>query len=291
MNIATPTYWTDYELIDSGNFKKLERFGNFITIRPEPQAVWDPYDSIEIWKKMAHVEFVPTSANSGQWKKYKSMPDQWKIQYPIHGIKDSSIILRLALTSFKHVGVFPEQAYNWEFIYDQCKNSIDEPTVLNLFAYTGAASLVAAKAKAKVVHVDSVKQIVNWASTNAQLNDLSTIRWIIDDATKFVKREIRRGKKYQGIILDPPAFGHGPNGEDWKLERDINQMLKLVAELADSKNFFLVLNVYSLGLSVLVLENLIQSNFNTSKYDSGELYLQDKYGKKLPLGVFVQLKK
>jgi len=291
MTIATPTYWTDYELIDSGNFKKLERFGDFITIRPEPQAVWDPHEDIAFWKKMAHVEFVPTSANSGQWKKYKTMSDQWKIQYPIHGEKESSITLRLALTSFKHVGVFPEQAYNWEFIYNQCKNDHDEPTILNLFAYTGAASIVAAKANANVVHVDSVKQIVNWASTNAQLNNLSTIRWIIDDATKFVKREIRRGNKYQGIILDPPAFGHGPNGEDWKLERDINQMLKLVAELADSQKFFLVLNVYSLGLSVLVLENLIQSNFKTSNYDSGELYLQDKYGKKLPLGVFVQLKK
>lgn len=291
MNISTPKYWNDYELIDSGNFKKIERFGEFITIRPEPQAVWDSEMNYDEWVKKAHVEFKPTSANTGLWKKYKTMPDFWKIKYPINGKKGSSIMLRLALTSFKHIGVFPEQAFNWEFIYEQCKHYNEKPNVLNLFAYTGAASVVAAKANANVVHVDSVKQIVNWASTNAQLNNLTTIRWIIDDATKFVKRELRRGKKYQGIILDPPAFGHGPNGEDWKLERDINQMLKLVAELADKKNFFLVLNVYSLGLSVLVLENLIQSIFKTSDFDSGELYLQDNYGKKLPLGVFVQIKK
>lgn len=291
MNISTPKYWNDYELIDSGNFKKLERFGEFITIRPEPQAVWDTALNFDEWVKKAHVEFKATSANAGLWKKYKTMPEYWKIKYPINGKKDSSIMLRLALTSFKHIGVFPEQAFNWEFIYEQCKNFNEKPNVLNLFAYTGAASLVAAKANANVVHVDSVKQIVNWASTNAQLNNLTSIRWMIDDATKFIKREIRRGKKYQGIILDPPAFGHGPNGEDWKLERDINQMLKLVADLADNKGFFLVLNVYSLGLSVLVLQNLIQSIFKNSDFDSGELYLQDHYAKKLPLGVFVQIKK
>ncbi|MGQ9847735.1 MAG: class I SAM-dependent methyltransferase [Bacteroidales bacterium] len=293
MNIYTPKYWKDYELIDSGNFKKLERFGEFITIRPEPQAVWDTALSYDEWINMAHVEFKATSANSGVWKKYKTIPDQWKISYPINGDKKNKIELKLALTGFKHMGVFPEQAVNWEYIYNQ-STEISKKTdcnVLNLFAYTGAASVVAAKANANVVHVDSVKQIVNWASSNAQLNDLTSIRWIIDDATKFVKRELRRGKKYQGIILDPPAFGHGPNGEDWKLERDINQMLKLVAELADNKDFFLVLNVYSLGFSVLILENLILSTFKISDFDSGELYLQDSYGKKLPLGVFVQIKK
>ncbi|HNV95025.1 MAG TPA: class I SAM-dependent methyltransferase [Bacteroidales bacterium] len=290
MKIFTPLYWRDYELIDSGRFKKLERFGNFITIRPEPQAVWDSHEDIDGWKQKAHVEFVPTSANSGQWKKYKSMPDSWEIKYPLNGNDANSISFRLALTGFKHVGIFPEQAVNWEFIYNQCQKK-PGLNVLNLFAYTGAASIVAAKAKASTVHVDSVKQIVNWASGNAKMNDISSIRWMIDDASKFVKREMRRGKKYNGIILDPPAFGHGPNGEDWKLERDINEILKNIAEIADKDNFFLILNVYSLGLSVLVLENLIASIFKTNEFEAGELFLKDRYEKKLPLGVFIQLKK
>lgn len=290
MKIFTPQYWTEYELIDSGNFKKLERFGDFITIRPEPQAVWDSHEGVDSWKQKAHVEFIPISANSGQWKKYKTMPDQWQIKYPINGNHANSISFRLALTGFKHVGIFPEQAVNWEFIYNQCIDN-QALNVLNLFAYTGAASIVAAKAKANIAHVDSVKQIVNWASSNAQLNNISSVRWIIDDATKFVKREIRRGKKYNGIILDPPAFGHGPNGEDWKLERDINEMLKNISQLADDNNFFLILNIYSLGLSVLVLENLMKAIFNTEKFESGELFLKDRYDKKLPLGVFIQFKK
>jgi len=218
------------------------------------------------------------------------MPDSWEIKYPLNGNDANSISFRLALTGFKHVGIFPEQAVNWEFIYNQCQKKTGL-NVLNLFAYTGAASIVAAKAKASTVHVDSVKQIVNWASGNAKMNDISSIRWMIDDASKFVKREMRRGKKYNGIILDPPAFGHRPNGEDWKLERDINEILKNIAEIADKDNFFLILNVYSLGLSVLVLENLIASIFKTNEFEAGELFLKDRYEKKLPLGVFIQLKK
>ncbi len=289
MELVYPLYWKDYELIDCGRFKKLERFGNYVTIRPEPQAVWDSTLSEEEWKQMASVEYLPTSANSGKWKKFTSIPDTWNINYFINGKENQKVVLKLSLTSFKHVGVFPEQAVNWEFIYNQLKN-IANASVLNLFAYTGAASIVAAKANAMVTHVDSVKQIVNWAAFNANLNQLSTIRWIIDDATKFVKREIRRHRKYHGIILDPPAFGHGPNGEDWKLERDINEMIKLLTQLKHQDKFFLVLNVYSLGLSALVLENLINIHFPDSTYQFGELFVPDRFGKKLPLGVFVQLK-
>jgi 23S rRNA (cytosine1962-C5)-methyltransferase len=291
MNLTYPIHWKDYELIDSGDFKKLERFGKYITIRPEPQAVWDSAFTYEEWKKQANVEYQPNSANSGEWKKLKTMPENWRIQYPIGGNENEWINFRLALTAFKHVGIFPEQAVNWDFIFDQCQTIGNKPSVLNLFAYTGAASIVAAKAGAQVVHVDSVKQIVNWASLNAQNNNINTIRWMIDDAMKFVQREVRRGNKYQGIILDPPAFGHGPSGEDWKLERDINEMLKLIAQIADAEHFFLVLNIYSLGLSVLVLENLVQNIFKINAFDSGELFIPDKKGKKLPLGVYVQLKK
>lgn len=289
MIACKPEYWEEYELIDCGNFKKLERFGPYILIRPEPQAVWDTSLSKNEWNKLAHVEFLPTSANSGTWKKLKPMPDNWFINYNINGKKELKTTFRLALTSFKHVGIFPEQAYNWDFIYEQCINKSSSVNVLNLFAYTGAASIIAAKAKANVTHVDSVKQIVNWAAINAEKNQISNIRWIIDDATKFVKREIRRNKQYNGIILDPPAFGHGPNGEDWKLERDINNMLKYIYQIIDHDNFFLILNVYSLGLSVLVLENLIKNIFHQENFISGELYLQDRFNNKLPLGVFIQL--
>ncbi len=289
MNLTHPLKWKDYELIDSGGFKKLERFGKYLLIRPEPQAVWDSAMNYEEWKSMADVEYIPISANAGVWGKYKKMPEHWEMSYPLD--ENNDIVFRLALTSFKHVGLFPEQASNWDFIFNQCQSFENTPAVMNLFAYTGAASIIAAKAGASVVHVDSIKQVIHWASQNAQKNNINTIRWITDDAMKFVQREVRRGNKYQGIILDPPAFGHGPKGEDWKLERDINAMIKLLATLVDEKHFFLVLNIYSLGLSVLVLENLIQTIFNTNTFESGELFVTDRNNRKLPLGVYVQLKK
>jgi 23S rRNA (cytosine1962-C5)-methyltransferase len=289
MKIFKPAYWQEYEIIDSGNFKKLERFGDIITIRPEPQAVWDSSMTYEEWKKIASVEYIPINSNSGKWEKYKNIPDNWFISYNINGSNEKKLNFKLALTSFKHIGLFPEQAVNWEFIYNECI-TLHEPKVLNLFAYTGVASIVAAYAKAKVTHVDSVKQIINWAAYNAKLNNIDSIRWIVDDAVKFVNREIRRGNRYHGIILDPPAFGHGPNGENWKLERDINKLLKSLEKIRSEDNFFLVLNVYSLGFSALVLENLIKTIFKPKQYDFGELFVEDKWKKKLPLGIFVQLK-
>jgi 23S rRNA (cytosine1962-C5)-methyltransferase len=288
MELLCPKNWTDYELIDSGNFEKLERFGEFITIRPEPQAVWDKSMNNTEWEKTAHVKFIAQSSNSGSWKKLKTMPDQWNIKYKI-GSKE--IVLRLGLTSFKHVGVFPEQAVNWEFISNSLAGfKTPEKKVLNLFAYTGASSLAAASSGAIVTHVDSVKQVVNWAKDNAAASKLENIRWMVDDAVKFVQREIRRGNKYHGIILDPPAFGHGPEGENWKLERDINDMLKSVKQLLDPTENFLLLNTYSLSFSSLIVENLAKSIFRDSKNISfGELYLPDKFDKKLPLGVFVKI--
>jgi 23S rRNA (cytosine1962-C5)-methyltransferase len=216
------------------------------------------------------------------------MPDQWNITYELGKQK---ITIRLGLTSFKHVGVFPEQAINWDFIFETVKKiKSGEKKVLNLFAYTGGSSLAASAAGAVVTHVDSVKQVVNWAKDNASGSKLENIRWIVDDAVKFVQREIRRGNKYHGIILDPPAFGHGPDGENWKLERDINDMLKSAKELLDPTEHFLLLNTYSLGFSSLIVENLAKSIFHTSpNISTGEIYLPDKYEKKLPLGVFVKL--
>jgi 23S rRNA (cytosine1962-C5)-methyltransferase len=288
MLLLSPTRWQDYELLDSGNFEKLERFGKHITIRPEPQAVWDPSLTSGEWEKMAHVKFVAKSSSAGEWKKLKPTPDRWNINYELPSGK--TISFRLALTAFKHVGVFPEQAVNWDFIF----NSIGEmktpkPKVLNLFAYTGGASLAARAAGADVTHVDSVKQVVTWANDNMALSNLDNIRWLVEDALKFVKREQRRGNKYNGIILDPPAYGHGPSGEKWKLEENINEMTKAVVELLDEKEHFLILNAYSLGFSAMILENLFPKMKN-SKLETGELFLNAKYGSKLPLGVFGRLK-
>ena len=290
----TPTNFNDYELIDCGNFLKLERFGTLITIRPEPQAVWDTSLSQAEWEKRAHVKFVPKSSSSGDWKKLKTAPEQWNINYQIPNPKfqNTTISFRLGLTSFKHVGVFPEQAVNWDYIFNsvkQIKNA--QPKFLNLFAYTGGASLAARAAGADTTHLDSIKQVVTWAKENMELSNQNNIRWIVEDALKFVKREVKRGNKYHGIILDPPAFGHGPDGEKWKLEDNINEMMKNVLQLLNEDEHFLILNAYSLGFSSLILENLVQSNLKPQNLEIGELYLQDNYKKKLPLGAFARFRK
>ena len=285
MLLLTPQNFKDYELIDVGNFEKLERFGQYITIRPEPQAVWDKSLSQAEWEKRAHIRFVSKSSSSGEWKKIKQMPDQWQIRYDINNAK-AAIHFRLGLTSFKHVGIFPEQASNWDFIYQSVKEmKTPQPRVLNLFAYTGGASLVAKAAGADITHVDSIKQVVTWSKENMQLSNLTDIRWVVEDALKFVKREEKRGNKYNGIILDPPAFGHGPNGEKWKLEDNINEMISIVLQLLDEKEHFLILNAYSLGFSSLMIENLLKKKAGKN-LNIGELYLQATAGNKLPLGVF-----
>jgi 23S rRNA (cytosine1962-C5)-methyltransferase len=289
MEFLTPQNFKDYELIDVGDFEKLERFGQYITIRPEPQAVWDKTLSSSEWEKRAHVKFMPRSSSSGEWKKLKQMPDQWQIKYDINN-SDSFIKFRLGLTSFKHVGIFPEQASNWDYIYKTIKGmSVPQPKILNLFAYTGGASLAAKAAGADVTHVDSIKQVVTWSKENMDISNLNNIRWVVEDALKFVKREEKRGNKYNGIILDPPAFGHGPNGEKWKLEDNINEMMKGVLNLLDEKEHFLILNAYSLGFSSLIIENLLKEKAGKN-LNIGELYLEATEGNKLPLGVFGRFK-
>ena len=228
MTIEQPAAsWRDYELIDSGDFSKLERWGPYVTIRPEPKALWTKSLSNEEWRRLAHTEFKPGAGfgkagkeDSGTWTMLHKMQEQWTIAYPAGGFK-----LRLGLTSFKHVGVFPEQAPNWDFIGESVRQIIAEeggsrgegpgsdrssdrsnaPKVLNLFAYTGAASLAARRAGAEVTHLDAVRQVVTWARGNMELSGMDGIRWIIEDALKFARREARRGNRYQGIILDPPA--------------------------------------------------------------------------------------
>lgn len=294
MQLLSPNGFTDYELIDCGDFEKLERFGKYITIRPEPQAVWPKVLSTADWEKLAHVRFVPKSSSSGEWKKLKKMPDQWEIGYSLADSGNNQQVLRfrLGLTSFKHVGIFPEQAVNWQKIFRHFQNKAQKK-FLNLFAYTGGASIAARAAGCEVTHVDSIKQVVTWANENMQKSGLDNIRWLVDDALKFVKKEIRRGNKYQGIILDPPAYGHGPSGEKWKLEENIAEMVSSVLQLLDTESHLLILNAYSLGFSAMVPENLLRrfAEKNHSSLTTGELYLPFANNMKLPLGVFGSLSK
>ncbi len=290
IQLLTPTYWTDYELLDSGDFEKLERFGEYILARPEPQACWSKSMTSGEWERRAHVRFVreknshDKDAEKGRWQFLKKMPEQWTILYRYH---DMDLRFRLGLTAFKHVGVFPEQAENWNYIYDSLhRQRATSSKVLNLFAYTGGASLAARAAGAEVVHVDSVKPVVSWARENMESSGLSDIRWVVEDAMKFVKREVKRGNHYQGIILDPPAYGRGPDGEKWILEEGINEMMQCCSQLLESEQSFLLLNLYSMGFSSLVAANLLHSSIPSQSLEYGELYLSDTFGKKLPLGVF-----
>lgn len=308
MTIESPgDFWKDYELIDSGNFEKLERFGKYYMSRPEPKALWDKSLSDDEWSRLVHTKFRPGAGfgkagkeDSGTWERNRKMDDQWVIRYR-GGQPGLDFSLRLGLTSFKHVGVFPEQSSNWEYIYRQTSELVRKaketgaprPKVLNLFAYTGAASLAAKAAGADVTHLDSVRQVVTWARNNMEISGLDNIRWVVEDALKFARREAKRGNVYQGIILDPPAYGHGPDGEKWKLDECLYDMLKCVSSILAPVDSFLVLNLYSNGYSAVLGETLVKEAFcvktGYKSIDCGELVLHDNYGKNLPLSVFVRM--
>ena len=289
------TGWKDYELLDSGAGEKLERFGPFVLARPEPKALWDKSLPQAEWDRLSHTHFKPGAGfgkagkeDSGTWERLHRMDDQWWIKYRLSSAAELS--LRLGLTSFKHVGVFPEQAPNWEFIYRKCRE-MEKPKVLNLFAYTGAASLAAKAAGADVTHLDSVRQVVTWARGNMEQSGLDGIHWVVEDAMKFASREARRGKLYDGIILDPPAYGHGPDGEKWKLDECLFGMLRTVSSIL-APHGFVVLNLYSNGYSAALGETLVREAFgNHAQISSGELALRDKFGKVLPLSIVVRLEK
>ena len=309
MTIESPSpLWKDYQLIDCGNFEKLERFGKIVMARPEPKAIWDKSLSEDEWNRLMHTRFAPGAGfgkagkeDSGTWKRVTRMDDQWFINYGGYGAEGPSFRLRLGLTSFKHVGVFPEQAPNWEYIYSHTKALVEKakaegrptPKVLNLFAYTGAASLAAKAAGADVTHLDSVRQVVTWAKGNMENSGLDNIRWVVEDALKFARREAKRGNVYQGIILDPPAYGHGPDGEKWKLDECLNDMLKCVSAILAPTDSFMVLNLYSNGFSAVLGETVVRQNFclktGFKEIQSGELVLTDSYGKRLPLSIVVRL--
>ena len=385
--------WKDYELLDSGCGEKLERFGQIITVRPEPKALWDRSMSEAEWRRLAHFSFKLASAqNSGRdagkggknagsgaiedrgtWERHKKADEQWYIRYGADagsasvagaaGASGPQFRLRLGLTAFKHVGIFPEQAPNWEFIYRQVRRlagnaagsgpertantgperndvgggaaavleAAPPPKVLNLFAYTGGASLAAKAAGADVTHLDSIRQVVTWARGNMEASGMDGIRWIVEDAMKFVQREERRGNLYDGIILDPPAYGHGPNGEKWKLDDSLFGLLRSVSHILKPQNSFMVLNLYSNGYSAALGETLVRQAFGRDfacpspvangqreiigramqgpgspcetrplaedrleiagpgGLTSGELALNDRFGKALPLSIYVRL--
>jgi len=272
--LSIPSEWTDYQLIDSGNGEKLERFGSMTLIRPEPNANWPKSLSGEEWHQRHDARFIARSHTQGEWvKKSKNNPSEWQIAYKVGAI---NIKFRLALTKFKHIGIFPEQAANWQYIASTLRGmKYQTPKVLNLFAYTGGASLVAKACGADVTHVDSIKQVVTWANQNQELSGLKDIRWVVEDAFKFTKREIKRGHRYHGIILDPPAYGLGPKGERWKLEDQIEEMIEQVTTLLDPEEHFLILNTYTSGFFVENIEKLIKRYYpQVRNLETGDLSLQ-----------------
>lgn len=280
-------HWPDYELTDSGNGDKLERMGRYVLQRPEPQALWQPTDA-GAWKK-AHARFQQLGSHQGTWHLSPGppMPESWQVRYPL-SLLGKSMHLRLARTAFKHVGLFPEQALNWEWLTAQCLR-VPQARVLNLFAYTGGASVACALAGAQVTHVDAVRQVIAWGQENATLNGVTSIRWIQEDALKFVQREVRRGARYHGILLDPPSFGHGAKGERWRLEEGLPALLAELAQLfSPQPGGFFLLNSYSMGLSALILGNLVKQAFSLStgtEPELGELALSEAQGRLLPTGV------
>ncbi|MCX6234094.1 MAG: class I SAM-dependent methyltransferase [Bacteroidetes bacterium] len=292
--LLTPPVWKEYELIDAGQFEKLERFGKYILYRPEPQAVWDKKLSEQEWDKLWTAKYTRTKGigdsstghERGRWEMRPGMPEHWFIQYEYEAMVLS---IRLALTAFGHIGIFPEQAINWSYIYDfLMAKKTPECHILNLFAYTGVASLVSKYAGADIVHVDSVKQTVNWSNVNMQASHLKDIRWVVEDVLKFIRREVIRGHKYHGIIMDPPSYGRGPIGEKWVFEEGINELVTLSGQLLYEMNSFFILNFYSMGLSALVIENLIKEKFAFPNPELGEFYISSKTGCKLPLGTFLR---
>ncbi len=243
--------WKEYELIDTCDGERLERWGNKLLIRPDPQIIWTTEKTDPLWKK-ADARYVRSKSGGGSWTVYKKLPQVWNVSY-------NDIVFGVKPMGFKHTGIFPEQAVNWEFAADKIRKAGRQLNILNLFAYTGGATLACLNAGARVCHVDASKGMVQWAKENAALSHLSEkpVRWIVDDCVKFVKREIRRGSKYDGIIMDPPSYGRGPNGEIWKLEEQLYPLVELCSQLLSDNAVFFILNSYTTGLSPSVMQYLL----------------------------------
>ncbi|MEE3333118.1 MAG: class I SAM-dependent methyltransferase [Ruminococcus sp.] len=244
--------WKDYELIDCSDGERLERWGNIILIRPDPQIVWSSKRTNPLWKN-AHARYHRSNKGGGHWEMYKKVPESWAIHF-------KNLVFNIKPMGFKHTGVFPEQAVNWDWVQNRIKEENRPLNILNLFGYTGCATLAAMDAGAKVCHVDASKGMVNWAKENARSSKIADkpVRWLVDDCVKFVNREIRRGNKYDGIIMDPPSYGRGPSGEVWKIEEQIYSFIELCMKVLSDKPSFLILNSYTTGLSPAVMEYLLR---------------------------------
>ena len=259
--------FNDFELIDADDGNRLERWGDIILIRPDPQVIWNEGKKDKRWN-CAHAVYHRSNSGGGYWEKLKNVPDVWCIGY-------EGLTFRLKPMGFKHTGLFPEQAVNWSLARKLIEEENREVSVLNLFSYTGAATLACLKAGAKVTHVDASKGMVNWAKENAVASDLADkpVRWLVDDCMKFVKREIRRGNKYDAIIMDPPSYGRGPGGEVWKLEQQLGELLADVGKILSDDPVFFFLNSYTGGLSPTILNYMVKQNI--AKNLSGEVYTDE----------------
>ncbi len=274
--------WKDYEILDMSDGEKLERWGNIILIRPDPQIIWKEKTFPKLWKK-ANAHYHRSSKGGGKWEFYSKVPESWQIKY-------KNLTFNLKPMGFKHTGLFPEQAYNWDFMIKKIKESKRKIRVLNLFAYTGGATCACLSAGASVCHVDSSKGMTAWAKENVESSGLknSEVRFIIDDVIKFVQREIRRGNKYDAIVMDPPSYGRGAKGEIWSIEDNLYELVELCMKLLSDDPLFFLINSYTTGLSPNILANLFKMFMkNDGKISCGEIGLpMTNSDLILPCGIF-----
>ncbi|RDY26167.1 SAM-dependent methyltransferase [Romboutsia weinsteinii] len=277
--------WQDYELIDMGNGEKLEKWGDYVLRRPDPQIMWPMASEWSLWKN-PHGHYHRSARGGGQWEHKKKYPEKWVISY-----KD--LKFNISPTGFKHTGLFPEQAANWDWSMDLIKNAKRPIKVLNLFAYTGGATVACAAAGAEVCHVDASKGMVAWAKENVQTSGLGDrkVRFIVDDVVKFVEREVRRGNKYDAIIMDPPSYGRGPKGEVWQIEEKLYGLVDLCTKVLSDEPLFFLINSYTTGLSPIILEHILDATV-AKKAKGGKIYGGEiglpasRDGKVLPCGIF-----
>ena len=278
--------WVDYKIIDAGNGEKLETWNGIVLRRPDPQAIWS-IEKTSDWEKYDGF-YHRSNKGGGNWEFNKKLPEYWTVSY-------NNLIFKVSPTNFKHTGLFPEQAANWDYMMEKIQNSKRKIKVLNLFAYTGAATIACAKAGAEVTHVDSAKGMIDWAKENAALSGVSDtgIRYIVDDCLKFVLREARRGSKYDAIIMDPPSFGRGPSGEIWKFEEKICELIEASIDILSDEPLFLTINTYTTGISKTVMENILKltiaKKFPNGTIEADEIGLPiEKNNLILPCGIYAR---
>jgi 23S rRNA (cytosine1962-C5)-methyltransferase len=277
MHILMTEGWKDYELLDSGDGYRFERFGIYKIVKPDPQAIWKKSLTKDEWDSADAIFEKDT------WVK-KEIPDRWLVTY-------QGLSFYAKLTPFKHTGIFPEQHLHWDFIKKSLVKKNPSPQVLNLFAYTGIASLAAAVAGAHVTHVDASRPAITWAHENQEVSHLGDkpIRWILDDVTRFVEKEVRRGKKYDGIIMDPPIYGHGPTGEVWDFSKSFPELIRLCTQLLSDEPLFIIVNAYAISASSIMLENVLRDYLKKGEIEIGELALKEKsLGRLLSTGIFAR---